>query len=798
MNLWRRLVLGWLWPLALLAQTGPDERVLWQLYHAQKYRLLEQAIAEYQKQYPGWRPPAELTRLVARRPRRLAPWRAELDRALRRGDASRLIRLARRHPQAFTCRRVEALAALAKAYAQRGEEETALLWYRRALSCPKARVAPILHEALWQVSPEAFAVLLDEAKRRLSKSAHAELAYQNVRRQVFSSLNRPEARLVSDENLLRQALAHRDRDLIEAVAWAQYRQGEFALARAWFAAGLKLAPYAARFALGLLHSLARLGEDAAVIQLAQRYPKLRRPAAGYLLTWAWERYRQGEYRASQKLAEQAARWLPQAEEAQYLLGWLHLMRGEYRAAQDTFAALLKAHPERSDYARALVTSHLQAGQAPERLAERFSQPALLAELSPHLARRAFERKQFLRAYRLDPQAFAELGRLFAPTWGLGGMARFKSGQAGLDRLETAFVPAYAGSYASATHQFALHLGRIELTSDRFGSSAIRALQASQRPLSEAQQAALAQEAQALRRDPPPRAVEAAWMELAYRQEGGLNPTFKLGLTPIGGELAPRPTARLTIGDFWEVGAWQLRWEAEAFRQPIRQSLLSYTGWELAGKRWGRVLRNGLKLSGWGRIGPFALYQALEGAFLDGQGTQDNWMVGYHLAAGYSPPWPGFDYLSLGPYFHFLHYAHNQNHFRPGYGGYFSPQAFYAGGIQLALRTEEGRRFLLESRLALGGQHFREAAAPWFARGCDSAALCGLQFPRNQKTSFAPAAQLRFVLQLHPQLQLAGGVYARQTQGWREAGGGLWVRVLFEPGAAVFSADLPEALFAELE
>lgn len=793
------LILTFTWS-ALLKAELPDERVLWQLFHAQKHRLLRKAIAEYQKQYPNWQPPAELMRwLSAVRKRAPTPWQAAFETALRRGDYPQLRKLARRYPQTLSCQKSDVLLAVAAAFAHGKDEEAALAWYQKALSCPNCPAKDVLDRALGQLTPKAFAKLLDLAKRRLTAFAYEEFAYQNTKRQVFSDLQRPQAYLKVDAEFLRQVVARRDLNAILAISWALQRQGDFAQARAWFAAGLELAPYHEDLAFGLLQSLIQLKQEQAVLEVGERYPKLRPQVGGYLLKRAWELYQQGDYSLSQKLAERVVKWLPEAEEANYLLGWLAFKRKDYQQAQRIFQALCSAHPEQGDYAHALVVSALQAGEDPDRLAERFPQVAIQKELIPYRARLAYQRKQFLRAYLIDPQSFAEYNRLAAPDWGIGAMARLKSGQAGLDRLHIAVAPWYGGSYPFPPNRFSLNLGRIELSSNRLKPSGIRALRASKHPLNEVQRIALAQEQAQLQRTPPPHSAEAAWLELTCQHEGVLNPYLQLGLTPIGAKLSPRPTARLRIGDWLDGAAWQWRWQAEAYRQPIRQSLLSYTGWEFFGKRWGRVLRNGARFSGLGLIGPLALYQAIESAFIDGQSTQDNWMVGYTLAAGYNLPWPGFfDYLSFGPYFYFMHYANNQNHFRPGHGGYFSPQAFYAGGVQLAFRTEEDKRFMIESRLALGIQHFREEATPWFPRGCASSPLCELKFPKNRETSFAPAGELRFVFQLHPQLQLVGGVYARQTQGWREAGGGLLVRVLFAPGSSVLSSDLPEVLFAAIE
>ncbi|MFN3919926.1 MAG: hypothetical protein ACK4JF_06505, partial [Methylohalobius sp.] len=163
------------WSFSLLAQDGPDERILWQLFHAQKYRLLKQAIAEYQKQYPGWQPPAELLRLLVPPKSKASRLPIRLNAALRRGDSAQLLKLARQFPTAFSCLRPEALSALAKAYAQLGKELQAFAWYRKALSCPQTKAEDLLFEALWRLSPERFATLLEEAKPKLSPAAYAEI-----------------------------------------------------------------------------------------------------------------------------------------------------------------------------------------------------------------------------------------------------------------------------------------------------------------------------------------------------------------------------------------------------------------------------------------------------------------------------------------------------------------------------------------------------------------------------------------------------------------------------------------------
>ncbi len=197
-------------------------------------------------------------------------------------------------------------------------------------------------------------------------------------------------------------------------------------------------------------------------------------------------------------------------------------------------------------------------------------------------------------------------------------------------------------------------------------------------------------------------------------------------------------------------------------------------------------------------GNWGVFQQLDVAFLDGRRTKDNWTVHYSLAPTWSLEATGFDRFGTGPYFDFQHYGNNQNHFRLGHGGYFSPQRFYAAGWRLDLRTREGRPFLFEGRLALGIQHFHERAEPWFPIGCPYDTCKAGKYPRNRDTKAAPDLRLRMVGQIHPHLQIGGGVYARMTGDYKELGAGLFLRFVFEPRRAVFSSDLPDLLFAAIE
>ncbi len=802
---------------AVWAGERPDERVLWQLFHAGRIELLNRAVGEYRRQYPGWKPPETLVRALKPKVQaaaggRRSPVLEKIGAAIGRRDWPSLIRLAESHPSFFGCSRFGHLKALALARARLGQGTEAARLYRGLLACAGAERREVLAEALWALPEAEFHRLLDAVRASIPAADFADFDYRVRRKALWAALRRRDAARIERlaAGLAEEAVARRDLDLLTSVAWHWQRRKRWAAAGEWFLQALRLAPDEPDLARGALTAFMRLQRDEQVVAVARayggRHRALRKDAAAYLLGRAWDLFERGNFSLSRRYAQLAGSWLENGSSAEYLLAWLDLETGKYREAQRRFAALHRRRSENSDYGRGLVASHLRAGEDPERLARAFAGDPLLVEiLAPHRGRQSYFRKQFLRAWRLDPGFQPRLENIASPYVGVAGLYRYKSGRSGLDRLQTWITPMLTGHYSAGLHRFELRAGFQLLRSGKLQGSGIRTLQASEETLSPARLRVLETEARRLRSGPPDHQARTALVEFSWRREGPYNPYFSLGMTPLGGVLAPRPTFRLGAGDWLKMprSPWRLRWNGEVSSQPVRQSLLSYAGWKMLGKRWGRVLKSGVGLTGLLQYGDsgWNIYQSMEVAFLDGTGTKDNWMAGYSLAPGYDFGWRGFDYFTLGPYFNFFHYGNNQNHFRPGHGGYFSPQEFYGGGLQLGMLSEEGRKFIFEGRVALGLQHFHEARAPWYPAGCVAEqALCGADpdYPENRETSFAPSVRLRFAWRLHPHWQLVGGFYGQRTSGYEEFGGGLTLRWLFEPRPAVFSSDLPRYLFGILQ
>ena len=817
-QLWAIYLLLTIWGGIGFAASRPDERVLWQLFHAGKTGLLNQAIREYRQRYPGWTPPAALRRALASwhqgrsRDDRSSSVLKRIGIAIRRQNWAELTKLAKAYPALFTCSRPGHLQVLALAHARTGNPVEAGRHYRRLLACAKVDPCEVLSQALGVLPVVEFHRLLESAASSVPPELFAEFSYRSRLQALWEAYRREDHKRFEAlaNGLAEEALEHHDTDLVSMVGWYWHDQRQWAQAADWFRLGLRFDPDNSDLIRGLLSASIELQQDGQVILLVQehgaRYPDLQKGAAGYLLGRGWNLFRQGDFSNSREYAQLARLWSEDKDDAEYLLAWLDLEDGLYSTAQRRFETLYRQQPDNVDYAQALTASHLRAGEDPDRLAAMFpADPTLSGILAPHRSRKSYDRKQFLRAWHLYPQGHPRLKNIDSPDLGAAALYRYKSGNSGLDRLQTYITPLMEGGYAVGPQHFSLQLGYQVIQSGKLHDSGIHALQTSDQPLSVAQLQDLEDEAQRLRSNPPTRQVRATLLEFGYRFEGPYNPYVSMGLTPVGGPLSLRPTFRLGIGKWMEPAqtGWKLHWNAEGYSQPVRQSLLSYTGWKMLGERWGRVLKSGVELTGLlqRRGTGWNLYQSLDIAFLDGKRTKDNWMIGYTMAPGYDFGVQGFDYFTLGPYFNFLHYGNNQNHFRLGHGGYFSPQEFYAGGLQLGLRTLEGRKFMIEGRVGIGVQFFREGKEAWYPQGCGAEqVLCSVNpdYPENREISFAPSGRVRFVWQIHPHLQLAGGVYGQRTSGYDEFGGGLSLRWLFQPRPAVFSSDLPGYLFGILQ
>jgi hypothetical protein len=232
--------------------------------------------------------------------------------------------------------------------------------------------------------------------------------------------------------------------------------------------------------------------------------------------------------------------------------------------------------------------------------------------------------------------------------------------------------------------------------------------------------------------------------------------------------------------------------AELYLRPVRESMLSYVGTRdpYGGTVWGRVRETGVSLGGFVNLPKqWGLYARLGYGTLEGRTVDDNDVVRANLAVGKNLGLAGFDYFSVGPYLDYARYSENLSHFTLGHGGYFSPQRLYAVGLGVDALTREGRNYIAALQAQLAYQAHHEDAAPLFPLAPD-----GRAYDASDSSGIAARVSAKGVLRLTGHWQLGGGLEYQKTPNYREAAAMVFVRWNVHARPAVFSSDLPDAMF----
>lgn len=294
------------------------------------------------------------------------------------------------------------------------------------------------------------------------------------------------------------------------------------------------------------------------------------------------------------------------------------------------------------------------------------------------------------------------------------------------------------------------------------------------------------------------------IDFSYRKDGWFSPFVNLGSTPIGGVIAPALTFDVGFVQQTDYGHWRL----EGYSQPIRQSILSYTGVRdpyrgtlaaspnnaFPDREWGRVLSTGFKASVFYRFNEtWNMSATVDYAWVKGKNVADNSMVSVSTGFGRNFDFKGFDYFTVGPSFNYQHFDKNLSHFTLGHGGYFSPEHYFNIGAGVNFLTEEARAYVVKGRVTAGFQSISEDASPWFplldpGRG---------QYASAHKSGEALDIELKGVWLVAPTIQLGGGAAVRKTSGFEDYTGGLFIRYFFESRKASFSTDIPGTLFSSM-
>lgn len=570
----------------------------------------------------------------------------------------------------------------------------------------------------------------------------------------------------------RAIVKRRDAGASELLGWLHLSADEHAAALQDFrrAGRWRPAPNPAR---GELLALERLGLDRELEETARqhaaRWPELRETAAGALRALATQRHRDGDYARAERLLVDAATLSAPDRDARLLTAWNAFQLEQWPSAADQFSILYQEAPDTPSAEGLLLSLKKQNDRA--RLAVLAQEPGPLQELwQQELAREDYAAKRFLAAHATSANQFPSLRNIDSASLFGGLSGRWRSGDAGMGRLEEWSVPLAADD--SRNGRFS---ARVELEQTRLDSGALAPGQAVGSPaLTSGGTYPFA---------PTTTLNDALQWQLTLRWEDRLTPYLRLGMTPTGGALSPRLHGALGVEHTGADSAWRI----SAHALPMRESLLSYTGIRdpYTGDAWGQVWRQGIELQGWRTVAPdWTLAGLLRADAYRGDGVADNSGAEINLALGRDLGLPGFAYFNLGPVLDYRTFERNLNHFTRGHGGYYSPQQDIGLALSLTFQTDEGRSWLARGQVHGGWRRQNQDASPWFPLAPDSR-----RFSAVTQTGFSGGIGLEGILRLAGHWQLGGALAYDDSPGFEQGGGSLFLRYLFEPRPAVFSSDL---------
>ncbi|MEF3167779.1 MAG: BCSC C-terminal domain-containing protein [Deltaproteobacteria bacterium] len=565
-----------------------------------------------------------------------------------------------------------------------------------------------------------------------------------------------------------------------SLGWAYYHQGLWDLAAEDFRRALALDEGLEDARLGLALSLKNQGDlDSAWQSIegidTEKAREIKTVIAQELASKA---------EARRDYAEQAL-WLKKALELgsdsaglHAALGWAYYHQGDFERAVDIFGSLYALEP-REEYASGLYSGLKRLGDR-KRLVqyEGLDHGPLARMIRTERARNLMALDLPQAASRVDSD-IPELSGLDAPRLSLDGAIRDKSGDEGTSQLTCLYLPDISLTWPQGDQLWKLRLSRIWLDA---GSADLSI------PIGSA----------GIHQSAPDTDMDAGWApELSWIRQGTISTYARLGLTPNDGPVAEAVSGGLGFRLVDPAYALDLGLHAD----PVRESILSFVGWEdpSSGKTWGRVIRYKLAAQGYRRLGdgPWSLGGDLNASILRGRHVEDNSHAGFSLGLSRDLRIPGMRYFGIGPRMGYEHYERNLSHFTWGHGGYFSPQDFTHVGLGLGFQTENGKRFIARGDLSLGWQWLHEASSPCFPKTRPEGpggSLCQGRFEANDSNGPGTGGALKAAWLVDRHWTISGEVGWRSGEDYTEQAAMLGITWHFGARTALFGdADLPVTL-----
>jgi len=503
-----------------------------------------------------------------------------------------------------------------------------------------------------------------------------------------------------------------------------------------------------------------------------------------LLARADDAYDAGDVAAARDLAREARGYPSVARAAAVREAWALHRSGEAEAAAAAFREIWDSADTartRDAVGEGLYLSLADAGRTAEARALAAEAPGsrLAAAVDAADARAALDRKDFVTAHALAPDAYPELDGVAGPWAAQTAALRYTEGDPGRGRFvgligRTAVGGAFGPDVvAGSLTEYAVDIGSPE-PGDPVGTPG--------RPFAVE----------------PTDGLVAVAPRLSWRREGRASPFAALGTTPIGGVVSPLPVGDVGLSFRGEGGRTA---RAAVFARSRADSLLSLSGLRdpATGERWGRVVEWGVEADGRLPLGE-RWSAGLEGGVsrLTGRDVIDNTRVRAGASLAYDLDealgLDGFDYLTVGPSYGFDRYAENTNFWTFGHGGYFSPQRYHRLAANVNLLTEERRDWIVRLDASAGWEWIEEDPAVLLPLDAGPGAPRAAGGSSNGPTA---TARLEAAWRVAPRWMLAGFVSGATSDGFQDVFGGLTLRHSFGGRASVVSTDLdprPQEVF----
>jgi len=241
------------------------------------------------------------------------------------------------------------------------------------------------------------------------------------------------------------------------------------------------------------------------------------------------------------------------------------------------------------------------------------------------------------------------------------------------------------------------------------------------------------------------------------------------------------------------------------RDSVRDTQLSYAGLRdpagqaqgADGRTWGGVVANLAQVQFSSGDADAGFYAGVGGQYLTGSHVQINTRIdGSGGAYWRLKTVPEYGTLNVGVNFFAMHYAHNEQAFTHGMGGYFSPQLYFLANVPFNWAGHAGTRWHYNAQGSAGVQAYQQHLTPLYPLAVDKP-LEGLLNHAMLPAKTSVGANYDVHSQVSYQIAehwFAGGFFsANNTRNYSAVSAGFSVHYLFRPQPSTVSG--PTGLFS---